>query len=145
MTKQFGRIEDRLAIHDLIYRYAMHIDEREVDQWSDLFAADGVLDETAFGSGRHVGTGQIRDYGRSLVATVVQAVHHMTNIILHDVSDRTASGMVFGLVEARMNNGEHGRYHVIYEDHYAKSGDNWVFTARVLRPALATEIVTSAA
>jgi hypothetical protein len=44
-----GDVADRLAIQDLIARYAVVVDNRDYDAFDDLFTADARIDFTAFG------------------------------------------------------------------------------------------------
>lgn len=45
-------ISDRLEIQDLLARYALAIDRRELDRLDDLFTDDAVVDYTEFGGPR---------------------------------------------------------------------------------------------
>ena len=42
-------VEDRLAIHDLLARYADAVDSRRFDRLDDVFTPDARIDFTAFG------------------------------------------------------------------------------------------------
>jgi SnoaL-like domain len=135
--------EDRIAIQDLNYRYAAHIDFKQVDEWVDLFTEDGVLDEREFGFGVHDGRTAIRAYAEALVADVVHAMHHVTNQLVTDVSATEATGTVFAIVEGMTRSSGHARYSLYYEDQYLKTAAGWRFRRRLLRKVFPPEILAS--
>ena len=145
MVESFGRVEDRLAIEDLIQRYALYVDTRAIDKWVDLFGPQAVFDERAFGSELFIGHDQIRAYGQHLAATVAHMIHHTTNIILDNVTETAAQGTVFAMVESRRSDRDHGRHHVIYKDRYAKTQGRWVIAERILHRAFPSEILSASA
>lgn len=134
-------LEDRLAIQELNYRYAAHIDFKQVDAWVDLFTEDGVLDESEFGFGVHDGRAGVRAYAESLVADVVHAMHHVTNQFLNDASETAATGTVFTLVEALTRSSGRARYNVHYDDSYVKIGGTWRYSRRLLRKTFEPEFL----
>ncbi len=92
-------IEEKIAIQELNSRYALHIDLMQVDQWVEVFSPDGILDETEFGLGKHVGHDGVRAYFDAIKDDVVHQVHLMGSHLVTDVSGSTARGTVFALVE----------------------------------------------
>lgn len=137
-----AQLVDRLAIAELVNRYALHIDLHEIDHWVDLFTEDAFFDEREFDTGLHVGHAAIRSYGEELAATVAHAVHLMCNHVIQDLTENTASGIVFALVEAQMKDGTRQRWQVRYEDTYLKSAAGWKIEKRILRKGLPPETVT---
>ena len=134
-------IEDKLAIRRLNLQYAFYIDTGEVDAWVDTFTADGVFDERECDYGFHVGHDQIRTHGRNIVAGAAQVVHLMFNHLITDLTADTAGGTVSGLAEGVSRSGERYRFHVAYEDEYAKTAGEWKFSRRIVRPRLPPETV----
>jgi ketosteroid isomerase-like protein len=137
-----AQLVDRLAIAEVVNRYALHIDLHEIDQWVELFTEDAFFDEREFDSGLHVGHAAIRAYGEQLAATVKHAAHLMCNHVICDLTENSANGVVFALVEAEMKDGCRQRFQVRYEDTYLKSATGWKIGRRILRKGLAPESVT---
>lgn len=138
-----GQIADRLEIAELVNAYALHIDLFEVDAWVDLFTEDAFFDEREFGSGLHTGQAAIRTYGQQLAETVRHAAHLMSNLVIRDLTQTSATGIVFALVEAQMNAGLRHRWHVRYEDNYRKIKGSWKISRRILRRTFDPEEVFS--
>lgn len=127
-------ISDRLDLQQLVNRYAVHIDLKEIESWVDLFEPDGILDEAGVAMGVLVGHPAIRDYGHRLAADNLHAVHFMTNHVVTAISDSEASGTAFAFVEAQTRSMGHGRYYIMYRDRYRKSTGMWRFRERVISP-----------
>ena len=140
-----GSVEDRLAIHELNQRYAVHVDLREVDAWAELFTEDVHFDEQEFGTPPMSGREEVRNYGRILAENVRHALHHMTTHAVFDLTTTSARGVAFAVVEAQLNDGDHARHQVIYHDRYEKIDGQWLFAARVLKSTLPAETFTASA
>jgi hypothetical protein len=82
-------IADKIALQELNYRYALHIDFHQTEEWVALFTEDGVLDEVEFGYGVHAGHAAIRAYAQALAASVVHAVHLVPNILVKSAARRS--------------------------------------------------------
>lgn len=137
--------EDRLALQELNYSYAYFIDSLEPDNWANIFAPDGVLDESAFfPDALFEGRDAIRAYGETIRGNVAMMVHLMTNHIIRDLTPTTATATSFALVETMRKNGERLRFHVKYEDEYLKIGDSWKIARKTLRKSFTHENVVGA-
>lgn len=139
MMEDLGSIEDRLAIHELNQRYAVHVDLRQGDAWAELFTEDVWFDEREFGTPPMSGREEVRAYGRMLAENVRYALHHMTTHAVFDLTDTSARGVAFAVVEAQLNDGDHARHQVIYHDRYEKIDGRWLFAERVLKSTLPSE------
>ncbi len=136
--------DDRLAIQELNYKYAYYVDNFEPDNWSMIFTTDGVLDETEFFDDAHfVGRGAIRAYGAKISDSVHHVAHLITNHLISDLTATTARGTAVSIVETMRKNGERVRFHVRYDDEYAKVGDAWLIAKKTLRKSFPPENVTS--
>lgn len=138
------RVEDKFALHELNYRYALHIDFHQIDDWVALFTDDAVLDERELGYAVHEGRAAIRSYGEVLAASVLHAAHLMPNILVMETGLNEAKGTVLALVEAVMRDQSRTRYQIWYEDSYVRKGGEWRFRKRVVRPTLPPECVNAA-
>ena len=137
--------DDRLAIQELNYKYAYYVDSFEPENWANIFAPNGVLDESAFfADARFEGRDAIRAYGEKLVANVDTIVHLMTNQLVVDLTPTTARGTAFALVETQRKSGERLRFHVKYEDAYVKIDGTWLIAHKTLRKSFAPEDVKAA-
>jgi hypothetical protein len=141
----FMNIEDKIAIQELNYRYALHIDLTQTEQWVNIFTPDGILDEREFGFGVHSGHDGIRKYALDLASHVIHQVHLMTNHLISEVSPTQATGTVFALVEGMTRTLGHNRFHVYYEDEYVKHDKVWKFKKRVLHKTFPPEVVSKLA
>lgn len=137
--EQLGNTEDRQAIQELNQRYAVHVDLKQVDDWAALFTEDVLFDEQEFGTPAFHSREEVRTYGQVLADNVRYAMHHMTTHAIFDLTDTSARGVAFAVVEAMLNNGDHARYQVIYHDRYVKIDGQWLFSERVLKSSLPAE------
>lgn len=136
-------IEDRLALQDLVHRYAYYVDSFMFPEWIALFAPDGLLDESEFDLGRYDGRTALAGYGDAIAGRVLHLVHQMTNLIIWDLQQDTAHGTSFAIVESMQKSGSRARYHVKYEDQYRRIDGQWMFQERILRKSLPPEIIVS--
>lgn len=137
--------EDRLAIQELNYKYAYYVDSFEPENWANIFAPDGVLDESDFfDDAVFAGRDAIRAYAEKISGTVDNIVHLMTNQIVSDLTPTTARGTAFALVETQRKNGDRLRFHVKYVDEYVKIDGNWLIARKKLRKSFTPEDVKAA-
>ena len=136
--------DDRLAIQELNYKYAYFVDNFEPDNWSMIFTADGVLDETEFFDDAHfIGREAIRAYGAKISDSVHHVAHLITNHLISDLTAPTARGTAVSIVETMRKNGERVRFHVRYDDEYAKVDGTWLIAKKTLRKSLPPENILS--
>ena len=131
-------VADRLALSDLVHRYAAGVDDRQFDQVTDLFVDDATL--------------SLPDPPRSLVPA---AVHRGLSEIARAVAtvaaaERTRHALV-GEVYAAEPHGARGRiscvahhwmqrddglvdvaWHLRYDDEYVRTDAGWRFRSRTL-------------
>ncbi|MEJ7935497.1 nuclear transport factor 2 family protein [Sphingobium sp. AN558] len=135
---------DYLEIQQLTHRYALHIDLFQIEKWVDVFTPDAFFDEREFGFGLYVGHDAIRAYGQSLADTVQYVTHLMANLVIENLTETSASGIVFALVEAEMKTGERERTHVRYEDDFVKVNGQWKIARKILRKTFSPERMNNA-
>lgn len=129
-------IEDRLAIHELINRYAFYCDTAQADAVVDLFMDDGVFDETSLGFPLNVGTAALREVFTMGVQVMKQS-HHMTTWLIEEFDGDTAGGICYVHAECQVAaTGRPYQVDAYYRDVYAKIDGNWRFRSRVLTPLL---------
>ena len=129
------QIADRLEIRELTARYAYYVDTFQTDKIMTLWADDAIFDESRVGTGLHVGAAGIRAFFEGLKKTVTHQAHLTSNHLIEELTETTAKGIVFSLVEAVTIAGNM-RATVYYADDYVKQNGRWVFQSRVIHPLL---------
>lgn len=120
--------EDRLALHELVHRYAAYVDDRELDRAAALFALDGEL------AGPAAGTAVGRSAVRTALAAVerVDATHHaITGLVLERTGPHAATGRVSAEAHHLSGTSDHV-WHVVYRDAYRRLDGRWHFARRRL-------------
>ncbi|WP_185267102.1 nuclear transport factor 2 family protein [Halopseudomonas xiamenensis] len=80
LEARIQKIEDRLALQDLISSYCIHIDEgQDVDAIVDCFVDDAVLDLSGLGLPVVTGRQNIREFFISVLAGTECNAHYSTN------------------------------------------------------------------
>ena len=119
---------DRLAIHDLVARYAAYVDDRALDLATALFALDGVL----VPPGREPAAGRPalrRALGR--LAKVDRTVHTIGGLVLDQTGPHAVEGRLTG--EAHHVDETHDHvWHLVYRDSYRRIDGHWLFARREL-------------
>lgn len=126
------RLEDIAAIHNLVARYGVAMDDRDLAAFPGLFtddvvltSADGVMNATGLATVIELFRGRFVVLGPS---------NHFTHDKLLTFDDRdpeTAGGLV--LAHAEMNrNGRAMVAAIRYHDRYRRVGDQWKIATRTL-------------
>jgi hypothetical protein len=134
IEERLRRIEDTLDIQQLPTRYALAVDERDVDAWIELFVPDV-----------HVGRGlrgreALRD---SIVPSLRKFYRSMHQIVGHRVElvdDESAVGNVYCRAEHEVGK----RWIVMairYDDEYRRVDGRWYFSRRRERHWYAADLV----
>jgi 3-phenylpropionate/cinnamic acid dioxygenase small subunit len=121
--------EERPAIRDLYFRYALEIDEGHYDRWIDCFTNDGTFDSPRFG--RHVGHDGLRKfaaiYRESLGGAKVR--HVITNVLVDIEGDRATGTCYLSYYHTK-----HGTTELAgmggYRDKLRKVDGRWLFESR---------------
>jgi SnoaL-like domain len=128
---------DRLALRDLVDRYGLAIDERDISALAAMFIEDGRL--TGFVSSHTApdydfhGRDEIRGLSERWIFP--QTFHHVGNVILQP-SGTGATGKVYCLAHHLVPDDRalvDRMLVVTYDDRYEREGGEWKLAARVLR------------
>ncbi len=127
---------DRLAIHDLVSRYAWALDTGDVENFVTCFCREGVLVWDAFDRpGRWEGEEALRHFARFFRDQPSSAgrQHHVTNLLL-EADGEEALGKAYVAVALRQGDGPHA-LNVMgwYEDRFRREGGQWRIAERVIR------------
>ncbi len=130
LEQRVARIEDRLAINDLVAAYCTAIDSRDLDGFVDCFTEDGVL-RHADGVMRIDGRAALREYYTKRFGDYGVTFHYPhTHTVEIDGSDE-AHGVVTAHAEMALN-GEAWIAAFRYTDRYRRENGRWRFAEREL-------------
>jgi SnoaL-like domain len=121
-TARLQRVEDMLAIGQLPIRYAMAVDERDVDAWVDLFVPDVRV-------GAAVGRDALRKYITPSLHMFYRSIHQIVGHRIDITDEQRASGNVYCRAEHEVDD----RWIVMairYDDEYRKADGRWHFVRR---------------
>lgn len=119
------KLEDRLAIVELVALHGHLFDEGELDRLDELFTADVSYDASDFGQPPMQGIDAIRS-GALALGDRNPVAHHVTNIVITSVDDDTATARSKGLGVA--SDGTGGS--VTYIDTIVRTGAGWRISHR---------------
>jgi hypothetical protein len=123
LDARLQRVEDMLAIQQLPIRYALAVDERDVDAWVGLFVPDVKVGRDA--TGRDALRENITPALRMFYRSIHQIVGHRIDI----ADSRNATGSVYCRAEHEVGD----RWIVMairYDDTYQKVDGQWYFARR---------------
>jgi len=123
VTAGLQRVEDMLAIGQLPIRYAMAVDERDVDAWVELFVPDVRI-------GAAVGRDALRETITPMLRMFYRSIHQIVGHRI-DIADDGQHGS--GSVYCRAEHEVDDRWIVMairYDDEYRKVDGQWYFARR---------------
>jgi hypothetical protein len=127
-----SQVADRLAIQDLIGRYAVIIDSREFDRLDDLFTADALIDFATFNGP----VGDLAEIKTFLAASLpfFQRSQHMMGLPLIEVEGDTAHART-PCNNPMISTNRDGSSAVWliglwYDDDLVRTSEGWRFSAR---------------
>lgn len=130
LERRLRRVEDALAIGELVARYAIAVDDRDMDTLAGLYAEDAVFDGL---TDTLVGRDAVVAYVRAKLAGYDGvSVHTPHAPVLDFASDDTATGTV----PAHVEYAEAGAQRILgarYHDRYVRRDGRWYFASRKLQ------------
>ncbi len=131
LAARVQRLEDRCAIEDLIARYALAVDDRDLDALGALFTPDGAFRSR---------DGVMHACGRTAVLEQFRGRFSALGVSYHFSHDRILTfgerpGEAHGLVTAHAEVWRNGRALIAalrYEDTYCRHEGRWRFADRFL-------------
>jgi len=133
LEERVRRIEDTLAIQQLPVRYAMAVDERDLDAWVALFVPDVWVGRDTYG----------REALRESIAVMTQAfyrsIHQIVGHRIDLIDAENAAGSVYCRAEHEVGD-EWIVMAIRYDDTYRKVDGQWFFSRRKERHWYAADI-----
>jgi hypothetical protein len=121
--QRLARLEARLEIGQLPIRYALAVDQRDVDAWTALFVPD--VDMGRHGRGRDA----LCAYIEPRLRWFYRSVHFICGHRIELTDADTATGQVYCRAEHEVDD----RWIVMairYDDRYRRVGGEWLFESR---------------
>jgi hypothetical protein len=139
-TYDRDRVDDRLEIADLLYRYAYHFDRNEPEHVAALFTPDAVIDygpELAPIRGRDAIVERI---GPGLVGTFAATSHHISNPMVRFLDAGTAQAVAYVYAWHRYHDRSEvghlwGQYHI----RTRATDEGWKISELILRAVAVTD------
>lgn len=123
---------DRLEIHELYARYAVHFDGGDAQAWADLFSERGrfLLEGQPYVEGRKA----LAAFARERIAGTPGIRHITTNVVIDETADGVV-GQAYVLVLCKVP-GEPLRLRTLgaYVDELVPDGEGWRFQSRRFTP-----------
>ena len=134
LEARLRRVEDTLAIHDLVARYAFAVDDRDFDTLRDLYTRDAVFEGAAETA---VGRDAVVDYLKRQLQRYSATMHspHIQTI------DWGEPGTATGVVSVHAEQALEGTLVIVafrYHDRYGFEQGRWRFVERRLKFLYAT-------
>jgi ketosteroid isomerase-like protein len=129
-------LRDRLAIHDLLARYAWALDTGDVDGFVDCFTPDAVVIEEVFEDPDrwegHASLRRLAEHYKS-APDFPGRQHHVSQVLVEgDAASAGARSFTF-VTECRGEPPYVLRFAGYYEDRVVKVGGRWAFAERIIR------------
>jgi len=136
LLSRIQRVEDRLDIEQLAVRYALAVDDRDIEGWVGLFVPDVRV-------GRHNrGRDALREYITPQLRSFYRSIHQIAGHRVELITDDSAVGTVYCRAEHEV--GEQWIVVAIrYDDTYRKIDGNWYFDKRIDRHWYEADVATS--
>lgn len=128
METELSQLAHRLEIQDLIVRYCVAVDDRDLDTVCDLFLPDATF--SSVGDPPR-GRGEIREYYAARLEQYGMTYHYPHGVTIESLTDEEATGIVLAHAELSIE----GHLFVVamrYYDRYARHEGRWVFAERRL-------------
>lgn len=127
--------DDRQQIAEVLALHAHVTDEHELEALDQVFVPDAVYDMSASGMGVFEGVEAIRTAAARMIAGgVIPQAHFLTNVVISDAGDGSATARSRGLVMLR----DGSLLPVTHRDELRQHDGRWRISSRVITPLPAT-------
>lgn len=132
------QLEDRQSLSDLVTRYEIALDDRDIDALMNLFTADARF-HLAPGAGAELASGpdirgrdNLRTFYSDRIRNYSLTLHYHHSQMIEFESESVATGVVMSHAEIA-SDGDAVIGALRYYDAYRREGDGWKFAERVTR------------
>lgn len=133
---RIAQLEDRLAIQDLVARYAWALDTGNVDALVACFVPDGLVIEDVFEEADrwegHAGLRRLGEHYRA-VPNFPGRQHHVSQLLVEGCGERRSARSFAYVTECRGEPPYVTRFAGYYEDQLVKVDGAWLFSERLIR------------
>jgi hypothetical protein len=126
IAQRIDRLESRDAIRQLVSRYGVLIDSRDLDGLTNLFVDDARVTRTERGHG------PLRALLEHLCRQFTTSIHFVGNHTIDFVDDDHAEGVVYCKAEHEVDD-QWIVMAIQYWDRYERRDGRWLFTGRQVR------------
>jgi uncharacterized protein (TIGR02246 family) len=129
METALSQLAHRLEIQDLIVRYCVAVDDRDLDTVCDLFLPDATFSSVG---DPPTGRDEIREYYAARLERYGMTYHYPHGVTIQSLTEDEATGIVLAHAELSID----GQLVVVamrYYDRYARHEGRWVFAERRLQ------------
>jgi hypothetical protein len=123
------RIEDQLAIRELVARYNYAIDEGRAEEWVATFVPDGTFESSALGT--HTGADALLAFAKGYIAAFPG--RHCTSDFVVDIDGDDARSRCY-LIAVNNAAAPIIAATAVYEDVLRRTPDGWRFVHRKVAP-----------
>lgn len=133
MGVELSELADRVAIQDLMYRYAMAVDRRDWDLYRSVFTADAVIDYADTGGSREDLDTTVK-WLNEVLGSFAGLQHNMTNHLVEIEGDRARACTYYVAYHALVDGPGSECVLVVagfYRDRLQRTADGWRISERV--------------
>ena len=130
MEHDLSALAHRLEIQDLIVRYCIAVDDRDLEAVCDLFLPNATF--SSVGKPSPTGREEIKEYYAARLERYGMTYHYPHGVTIESLTDESASGVVLAHAEISLD-GELFVVAMRYYDRYARHEGRWVFAERRLQ------------
>lgn len=123
LAARLERVEAHLAIQQLACRYAVAVDQRDLDTWVSLFVED--IDLRRYGVGREA----LRAWIDPMLRRFYRSMHRICGHVIEIVDREHATGKVYCQAEHEIG-GKWVVMPICYSDTYERRDGEWFFAFR---------------
>jgi hypothetical protein len=142
-TESLSTADRLLAIEEikaLSARYALGLDEYNMDKLLEPFAEDVVFDAAAFGLDSFRGHGELRGFFEHNFEVMKEQMHLFSNFIVELEGPDAASGSNYLYEDGFTKEGAQITCLCINRDRYARTDGGWKITERVIAPLVMPQL-----
>ena len=137
LEQRIQKIEDRLALQDLIADYLSAVDNlTDLDDVLNCFTDDAVFDMTAISYPRFEGIAALTEFFTNVFSGMKHSAHYATNFKLDLLEQDRASARTHALGVGVPHEGDSVTFYVQYVLEFARTGTGWKIKSFYCQPLI---------